>query len=149
VRDHVVTVASIVGDARYLAPLAGKKITTATGLAAPTIPAVPTNADPLALGPTHDASANCVNESGHLMSRNSRILNAGEGPLLYQRVAVADATRLYLDAYLPRSWLWNFSFDKFKGTIRLSHLYDTHLRHIFLPLIYLMMVSNDFVLSTS
>ena len=128
-RDHVVGVTAIVGDAGHLAPLAGEKVTAAAGLAVPAVSAMPTDSDPLTLGPAHDACADRINNSGNLMSRDSRVLNTWEGTLLGQRVAVADATRLDLDAYPPGGRLRNFTFDKFKLTIRLSNLDDAHLLH--------------------
>ena len=128
-RDHVVGVASIISYAGDLPPLAGKKITASARLAVPAVSAVPTDADPLALGPADDAGADRIDDSGDLMSRNSRVLNTREGPFLGQRVAMADAARLDLDAYPPGGRLRNLSFDKLKGTIRLSNMHDAHLRH--------------------
>src|SRR2546421_106390 len=98
-RRHVFGLATVVGDAGNLAPLAGEEITTPASIAVATVSAVPTNSDPLRFGPAHDAGADRINNAGDLMSRNSRILNTREGALFGKRVAMADATRLDLDAH--------------------------------------------------
>src|SRR2546423_3657114 len=92
---------------------------------------MPTNSNSLARAPTDNAFANLINDSGDLMSRNSRILKTRIKPFLGQRVAMADATRLDLDPHLTVAGRRNLSFDKFKGTIRPGNLYGSHLRHGF------------------
>src|SRR5947209_5956109 len=47
-----------------------------------------------------NARADRINDSGDLMARHTRILNARIAALFGQRVAVADTARLDLDAYL-------------------------------------------------
>ena len=42
---------------------------------------------------------------------------------------MADTTRLDLDAHLIGAGRRNFSFDKFKRTVRPGNLHSSHLRH--------------------
>ena len=65
-RDQVVGVAAIVCDAGHLSPLAGKEVTATASIAVSAVSAVPTDSDPLALGPAHDACADSINNAGDL-----------------------------------------------------------------------------------
>jgi len=59
---------------------------------------VPADSYPLALAPTHNIGADSINDSGDLMSRDARVLDAWEDAVLDYRVAMADTTRLDFDA---------------------------------------------------
>src|SRR2546423_1694582 len=129
VRDHVIGVAAVVGDAGDLPPLAGEEVAAAARLTVPAVAAVPADADTLPLGPVRDARADRVNDSRDFMSRHARVLNARIAALFRQRVAVADAAGLDLDAHLSGNRLRDFALDEFKRAVRLTDLHDTHLRH--------------------
>ena len=69
-------------------------------------------------------------DSDDFMSRNSRVLNAGHGSVLCNRIAVTDSTSLHLDSYRSGTWLRNFAFHNFKWSIRPSDLNRAHFWHI-------------------
>jgi hypothetical protein len=106
--------------------LAGNEVTTTARIAVPAVSAVPADSDPLAWCPPGDACPDRIDDSGDLMSWDPRVLDARPDSLLCKEVAVADATRLNLDAHEPSPGLWDVAFNELKGAFRLSDLHDTH-----------------------
>ena len=73
---------------------------------------MPTNSDPLAGGPSGDFPADRIDDAGNLMSRNSRILDAGPESLLGKGVAVANAAGLDFDTHAAIARLGDFAFTQ-------------------------------------
>jgi hypothetical protein len=91
---------------------------------------MPANSDTLAGLPSDDTLTNGIHDSDDFMSRNSRVLNAGHGSVLCNRIAVTDSTSLHLDSYRSGTWLRNLAFHNFKWSIRPSDLNRAHFWHI-------------------
>jgi hypothetical protein len=128
-RDHVLRVSAVEAEARDLTGHAGKEVATSALVAMPAISTVPPNAHALARRESGDARANHIDHSGHLMARDPRVLNTRESPLFDERIAVADAARVYFDSYRPGDRLWYLPFDDLKGTIGPRNLHNAHRRH--------------------
>ena len=90
---------------------------------------VPAYADALPLLPHGRADPRGINHARNLVSGNPRILDPGPITFFYQRIAVAHAASLNLDAHLPRTGLRNLPLHKFKIAARLGYLNCLHLRH--------------------
>src|SRR5271165_2665363 len=71
--DHVIRVASVVGDAGYLQGAAGNEISAPAGLTVPAMTAMPAHANSLPRLPIHDLIAANVDDSGHFVSRCPRV----------------------------------------------------------------------------
>jgi len=109
--------------------LTRNKVAAAARVAIAAVSAMPADADSLAWCPSNDACPDRVNNSGDLMSRDPRVLNARPGSFLCERITVANATSLNLDAHQTRSGFGDFTFNNFPRPIGTSDLHDTHLRH--------------------
>jgi hypothetical protein len=81
---------------------AGEKLAAAARVADSAMPSVPAHADPLSLFPRLHVGADLVDDAGHLVARNTRVLNARPVAFLQEHVAVADAAGLDLDAHPTR-----------------------------------------------
>jgi hypothetical protein len=129
VRNQVVLIAAVVGDAGHLAPIGKQEISAATGLTTSTVAAFPANSNSLSFAPGDYTWANCVDDAGDLVSRNAWVLDPGKCSFLGRRVAVADAASLGFDADLRGTGFGYLTFYNLERTIRLSNLHDSHFRH--------------------
>ena len=82
-------------------------------IAITTVAAVPTDADTLAFFPRLHSFADSVDNSDHLVSRHTRILNTGPEAVFNQRVAMTNTARINFDPHPFRLRLGNISFNKF------------------------------------
>ena len=95
----------------------------------PAVSAVPADADPLARGPSGNARTDCIDDSRNLMSGNPRILHWPHS-LFGQKVAVANAARLYFDTHGSGTGLGDPALDEFKRASRPGDLHGSHRFHI-------------------
>jgi hypothetical protein len=96
----------------------------------PAIAAMPANANALADIPLGDALPQRINGSDNLVTRHTRILNAGQEPVLDDRIAVADSAGLDFDSHRIGRWIGYGTFDYFEGAARAGDLSDAHfVRH--------------------
>src|SRR5262249_57140171 len=93
------------------------------------VTAVPADADAGAGLPCRDALADRVDAPRDLVPGDARQREARELAGPHDRVAVAHAARLDLDAHLARSGLRHFAVDQFERSTRLADLDSLHLRH--------------------
>jgi hypothetical protein len=93
--------------------------------------AVPAHAGALAFGPSLNAGAYRIDNTGDFMPRHARILDARPRSLLGHGITVTDAASFDLDAHRTGAGFGDFAFNNFKGSIRPSDLHNTHLRHNF------------------
>jgi hypothetical protein len=93
------------------------------------MPAMPSNPDSLSRCPSENTGSDRIDDSGDFVPGDSGVLNAGEGPFLCERVAVAYAASLNFDSYRSGARGRDFALDKFKGSFRVSDLHTTHLGH--------------------
>jgi hypothetical protein len=87
---------------------------------------VPAHAGAHALLPVRHVCTHGVDDAHHLVPGHSGVLNARKCAGDREHVAVADAARLHLDAYLPRSRLGYVTLDDFELTTGLGDLNDLH-----------------------
>src|SRR5439155_6392923 len=127
--DQVLRVSAIKCHAGDLAGLAGEEIPTTAVVAVPAISAVPPNARSLAWRPSSHAGANRIDHSRHLMTRNPRVPNARKNSLFDDRIAVTDATSLYLDSDRSSARFRYRTFNDLKRTVRSGDLHNTHCSH--------------------
>ena len=90
---------------------------------------MPANSDTLAGLPSYDTLTNSIHDSDDFMSRNARVLNAWNNPLLCKRITVTNSTSLHLDSYRSRTWLREFTFHNLKWSVRLRDLNCAHCWH--------------------
>ncbi len=107
-------VSAVVADPRDFQIPAIAKIPAPALEARAVLASVPADADALAPLPLRDTGAQFIDDTGDFVPWNARILNAGPRPFLNQRVAVADATGLDLDANVSRTRLRDFALDNLK-----------------------------------
>jgi hypothetical protein len=93
------------------------------------VPAVPADPDPLTYCPCGNSGADLIDGSCNLMSRNSRVLNARQGSLLRERVAMTDAASFHPDTHLSATGFGYFTLNNFNGPVWASDLRGTHLCH--------------------
>src|SRR4029434_57717 len=110
-RDHVLSVASVEIDPGHLAIDAHREVAAPAWFADETMSAVPACADALPGLPRGDVFADCVDASGDFVTRDARILKPRPQTFFDKRIAVADATRIYLHANLSRSRLRDIALD--------------------------------------
>src|SRR5512132_519975 len=132
-RDHRLGVTAIIVDTGNAQVTAIHEIPAAAWLAPAAMAAEPADTDTRAHRPADDAAADRVNHPGDLVPRHDRIWHGGKQPLLGDRIAVTDATRLHFDAHFPRPGLRQFPLDQLEGAAFLSHLDNAYLRHHDLP----------------
>src|SRR3954453_6382104 len=108
---------------------AADEIAAPAGRAAAAVAAVPPDPDPLPDLPRHDPGAEGVDPAGHLVARHGRGADAGEGAVLPERVAVADAAGLDPDPHLAGAGLRHLALDQLERRARLAHLPHPHPCH--------------------
>src|SRR5262249_3541513 len=98
------------------------------------IAAVPADTHALANLPAGETSRDRLDSSGHLVTGNTRVLNAREQSLFGDRIAMTDAARQHLDPHRSSLRFRYRPFDDFKRTLGTRDLCNTHGRHGFLLL---------------
>jgi hypothetical protein len=91
--------------------------------------AVPADSDPLAGLPSDDTLADRIHHSDDFMSWDSGVFDTWKNPILYNRVAVTNPARLYLDSNRSSTWLRDFTVHDFKGSRRSRDLNCAHCWH--------------------
>src|SRR5829696_7957498 len=88
--NHVLGIPAIEVDACHFSIDAHRKVTTPALFADKTMSAMPAHANALTFTPRGDVVANGIDESGHLVTRNTRILKRGPETFFNESVAVAN-----------------------------------------------------------
>jgi hypothetical protein len=129
-RHHgVFRVATVMADAGDFRLDAIDEQALATIVAHEAVPAVPAHTDALTRRVIADPGTDRIHAPRDLVARNSRQREARIQRVLHHRVAVTDATRLYLDAHLPRARLGNITFHQLECAASLRNLNRSHFRH--------------------
>src|SRR4051812_18162566 len=118
----MVGIPTVIGNAGNLAADAGDKVAAAAGFAIVAMATIPADADPLADLLFRYSFAHRVDQPDHLMAGNARIFDAGEQAQLGDRIAVAYATGLDLDADMCRRRLRDVALDQLERTICMTDL---------------------------
>jgi hypothetical protein len=90
---------------------------------------MPADAGAITRLPLGDVGADGVDATGDFMPGNAREDEAGESTRFHERIAMANATCLYLDAHLSGSGLGDIPLDDLERGSCFRHLYCLHLRH--------------------
>src|SRR5438093_9323278 len=126
-RDHVFGITAVERDAgRQQRDFACKELALPAVIAIAAVAAVPANPDALASLPWLHAFAHSVNNSNHLVSRHTWILNTRPESFFDQRIAVTNSARIDLDPHPPRLRLGNISFNQFERPAGTRDLNNTH-----------------------
>jgi hypothetical protein len=88
--------------------------------------AMPTNRDTLAFSPVNHPSAERIYYPGDFMARDARIRDSWPAALDDDRIAVAHAARMNLDAHLTGPWIGNLQVNKFESGSSRGHLGGSH-----------------------
>ena len=109
--DDVLGVAAVVADAGDLRLLAVEEEALAARVAHEAVAAVPADADAVARLPLRHLGAHRVDAPGDFVAGDARQREPGKRPPLHERVAVADAARLDLDADLRGTRFRDLALD--------------------------------------
>src|SRR4029434_776389 len=90
-----------------------------------------------------------IDDSGDLMSRHPRVLDAGRGAFLCNGIGVTNTACFNLDAHRSNAGLRNFTLNELQGTLGTSHLHNTHLRHTSSDASFIKRVSANFEASAT
>src|SRR5262249_51735182 len=131
--EHVLLVAAIKMNACDFFVVAGDEIALAAGRASKVMTAMPADSDALAFFPICDSGARFIDDTGHFMARNARILNAREDAVLCEVVAEANAAGLDFDANLSGAGLGDVALNDFKIAASLWNPDRFHFCHENLP----------------
>src|SRR5438874_10648356 len=91
---------------------------------------MPSHANSLAFLPRYDLRSDFVDDAGHLVPGNPRILQARPMSFLYKHVAMAHTTRLHLNANVAATRFWYISFYCFECGAGATNLHCGHLGHM-------------------
>src|SRR3989442_963411 len=105
------------------------EIPTTTWVTVTAVPAMPAHTDPLALLPRCRARADLVNDAGHLVACDARVLQPRPMSLLHEHVTMTDPTGLHLEAHLVRPRRRHLSLDHLEWAARTTNLHRSHLCH--------------------
>jgi hypothetical protein len=108
--QHELLVAAVIADTWNLQILAIAKVSPAARETRSVVPSMPSDADALSDCPSGNTFPQFIDDPGHFVSRNARVLDAGQPSLFCQHIAVAYPARLHLDSYLSVSWLRDLTF---------------------------------------
>jgi hypothetical protein len=109
--------------------LASNKIAAATRITVTAVPAVPADTDALPCPPSRDAGAYRVNDSGDLVTWDTRVLDAWQHSFLSHDIAVANAASLHPDSYGSGDGIGYRPLNDLEGPMRAGDLYHAHRRH--------------------
>jgi hypothetical protein len=102
------------------------KVTATARFTNEAMPSMPTDADALPWLPLNSIRAHGIDASRDFVTRNTWILKSGPLSFFDQGIAMADATRLHLDANLAARGLRDRTFNKFKVSTGLADLNGFH-----------------------
>src|SRR4029434_7002095 len=85
-----------------------------------------------------------IDDSGDLMSRHPRVLDAGRGAFLCNGIGVTNTACFNLDAHRSNAGLRNFTLNELQCALGTSHLHNTHLRHTSSDASFIKRVSANF-----
>src|SRR5436190_778936 len=85
--------------------------------------------DALAHPPAVHALAERFDHAGDLVPRHARMVDSGKAALLDERIAVADAARVYAHERLAEAGLGDLSLDQLELAAGLAHLHCPHRWH--------------------
>jgi hypothetical protein len=91
---------------------------------------MPADADPLPRCPSGHTRSDGIDDACNFMPWNSRVLNAREGAIFRERIAVAYTAGLNLDSDRSGARGRDFTFDELERSIPVSDLHCTHVCHI-------------------
>src|SRR5215472_2053602 len=105
-RNHrVLLVSAVIADATDFQILACAEVAASARRTRVVLPAMPSNADALALLPLRDAGTELIDDAHNFVPGNTRVADSRQGALLNNDITVANTTGLYFDAYLSRARL--------------------------------------------
>src|SRR2546428_8656640 len=104
-RNHVLGVSAIEIDARDFSINTHCEVTAPALFTHEAMSTVPANANTLPFLPCRNVVAHCIDPSCDFMTWHTRILESGPETLFDKGIAMANATRFYFDAHLPRARL--------------------------------------------
>jgi hypothetical protein len=128
-RNHVFGIATVVGNAGYLAGGTGEKIAAPARFAMSAMASMPANSDSHSDPPFGNLAAHGVENAHDFVAGNPGILNSREGAKLGNRITVTDSACLHLDANLQAFGRRDIPLYGFKGPVRARHLNSLHSRH--------------------
>ena len=88
--------------------------------------AVPAHPHPLTGLPLGNVRPDRIDPSRNLVAWHARVLQSWKAPLLYEDIAVTDATCLYFDPDMEASGLWNRAFHHFEISTGSADLHCLH-----------------------
>jgi len=92
---------------------------------------MPTHTNTLAYAPLQNAASNSINDAGDFVPWDARIGDSRPRAFDDERIAVAYAARLHLNANLSYTRLGNLTLDDFEKAFRSCHLRGFHRRHCY------------------
>src|SRR5262249_29058079 len=125
-RQHVFLIAAVIADAANFLVLTMTEISAAAFAASVVVTTMPAHACALSFLPRGNARADCIDDTGHFVPGNARVLYARHHAFFREHVAVANATRLDLDPDLSGTRLRNLALDDFKISARHGDLCNLH-----------------------
>ncbi len=123
---HVLLVSPVIADAGNFQIPAIAKISAPARQTRAILAPVPSNTDTLSLLPLGNIGTHFIDDAGHLMSGNARILNSGPCALFREHITVAHTTGLHLDPHVSCTRLRNLALDDLEissGTGDLRYLH--------------------------
>src|SRR5690606_28546611 len=123
---HVLGVAAVIGNPRYLSANARDEVAATARAAVPAMAAMPAHTHAHAFLPIGHILTHCIDDADDFVSRDTRILNAGKQACDREHVAMADPARLYFDAHVSRLDVRQIAFNDFERGIGLGDLNSFH-----------------------
>src|SRR3989442_14429724 len=109
--------------------LATDEIPTTTWVTVTAVPSMPSHTHPLALLPRCRARPDLVNDAGHFVACDTRVLQPWPMSLLHKHVTMTDPACLHSDAHLVLPRPQHLSLDHFEWADRTTNLHRSHLCH--------------------
>src|SRR5262249_3712028 len=127
-RHHVFLISAVITDTADFLVLAMPEITSPALAASVVVTAMPAHAHALSFFPRGNAGPDFINDAGHFVPGDARVLYSRHHAFFREHVAVANATSLNFDAYLPCAGLRNLTLHDFKGGAGFADLRRLHWR---------------------
>jgi hypothetical protein len=93
--------------------LASEEVATPAVVAIAAESAIPADTDSLPDLPSRNVGADGIDHADDFVSRNARILDAGEEPVLRYGIAMANTASLDFDSNEARAWIGDSTLDNF------------------------------------
>ena len=132
--NHVLAIAAVEADSGNPEVCAVREIAPPASQAGSVLPAVPANADALALPPLRHACAHLVDHTSHFVSWHARVHDARPAALFREYIAMTDPARLHAYPHLASSRLRDLPLGNFEVRSCPRYLRHFHLRHRLSPL---------------